>query len=198
MALSYAAAASQPPKQKAPIPELREHIKPDPTKVFTCFICCCLSFLPTTFHVYLQDPNDFNRRQNPKREVDFKKCPATVCNPCCLSCIRDYITFQEGPEIKCPFRCCEGYKYFKPTYLNYGTLPRLPKDYAEYTFWHEQFTLGKLNQKCNRCEHVCISFDETLDHLRKDCPKRKLPCKICKTLICFDEIDTHKNCYRSY
>ena len=192
MAFSYAAAASQPPTPKPPKSKPREHIILDPRKDYSdCAICCNKLFLPVTLNVFQQDPNDFNHRHNPNGKLDYKKCPAIVCNPCCLSCIRDYITFQEGPEIKCPFRCCEGYKYFKPTYLNYGTLPRLPKDYAEYTFWHQQFTLGKLNQKCNRCNHDCETFDETLNHLRKDCPKRKLPCKLCKTLISFDEIDTH-------
>ena len=53
MAFSYAAAASQPPTPKPPKSKPREHIIPDPKKVYNeCAICCNESFLPGTFNVF--------------------------------------------------------------------------------------------------------------------------------------------------
>lgn len=149
-----------------------------------CPVCCDEPFLPTTLNIFKKDM--------PKGEVlGIKKCPATNKNPICLTCIRDFINSQIGDNLVCPYKCCLGYKAPK-LYQTYGHNLRSSSDYAEDCMWTIMDSYNVLNKKCNRCEHTCETLEETLNHLRKDCIKRKIPCNYCKVLVPFDAQEDHK------
>jgi hypothetical protein len=181
MAFSYASALKKPIQKKEEIVEESPMGKQPNANNQDCIICYGPSFLPTRMQIH-------------NTEGVSKQCDATVCNPCCLTCLRDLISSQIGSQIKCPFGCCVGYKHSK-TYLNYGVLPRLPVEEAEYQLWHQQFKLGTLNRQCTRCEHICSTFNETINHSRKDCKKRKMTCRGCHQVMAFEDIAEHFDNY---
>lgn len=176
LTFSYADALQKNNRIQLPILET----KTDPNKSFTCPICYDIPFLPTSMNIYLTES-----------ENSIVKCNATVYNPCCLTCIRDFIDSQKDEIlVKCPYNCCTSFKH-KKTYLNYGKLPRSPTEEAEYELWYQQFKHGTINRKCTLCEHVCSTFVETINHSRNDCLKRKITCKECKEVMTFEDSCNH-------
>ena len=149
-----------------------------------CPVCCDEPFLPTTLNIFKKDFADGDVK-------GIKKCPATNKNPICLTCIRDFINAQIGDALVCPYNCCHGYKGPR-LFQTYGHSLRSNTDYAEDCMWTMMYSYNVLNKKCNRCDHTCDTLEETLNHLRKDCIKRKIPCNYCKVLVPFDEQEVHK------
>ena len=156
-------------------------IKLEPEKPI-CVICLEEPFLPVRYTVH---------GINKEGKLVYKFCPAGKRSFCCLTCIRAYCSTFEGYVIKCPWRCCEGIKPSKP-YLMYGEPNRKPEDYAEKFLWDSLDAYGVFNKKCNRCDHMCASMEEARDHPRKACPKRKIPCSGCQTLVMFEDIENHR------
>jgi len=149
-----------------------------------CPICLNEPFLPVSW-------NNIKEKMVRGQPIYLEKCPAANKNPICLTCVRDYLNSQEGDRAQCPSRCCYGYKGLD-LYQTYGFVLRTKKEYAEDCMWTLLDSYGVLNKQCNRCEHICETLEETLNHLRKDCLKRKIPCGGCKGLVPFNEIDVHK------
>ena len=149
-----------------------------------CPICLCEIFLPVTW-------NNIIQKMERGQSIKLLKCKATSKNPMCLTCARDYLNSQIGDKAMCPMRCCNGYKGLE-LFQTYGDIVRTKTDFAEDCMWTLMDSYGVLNKKCNRCEYTCITLEETLNHLRKDCIKRKIPCGGCRILVPFDEISIHK------
>lgn len=147
-----------------------------------CPLCLCEPFLPTTLNILIKNENDI---------ITIKKCLATSKNPMCLPCIRDFVNSQEGENLVCPYKCCIGFKAHK-LYQTYGDYLRGTNEFPEMCMWTTLYNYGVLNTKCNLCEYKCNTLEETLNHLRKNCIKRKLSCNECKILVSFNEIDIHK------
>ena len=158
-----------------------------------CAICLCPAFLP----VRLNNLTVIFNEISDEHELKVEHCPVSSRSPCCLTCIREFYHKTNGDEIiidfkyvKCPWNCCNGIMAPKP-YLMYGEFRRKPEDYAEDCFWKVLNTYDLFNKKCNRCDHMCASMEEARDHPRKACPKRKIPCSGCYSLVMFEDIENH-------
>ena len=124
----------------------------------------------------------------------YAKCQATLRNPCCLTCVRaHFITkINDGSDLVCPYRCCVSKKPSNnQVFLLYGEPARGPNDPADIYTWSLLDTYGVLNRVCPRCNIECTDLESVINHNKKDCPERLIPCKKCKVLVKFKDIDNH-------
>ena len=124
----------------------------------------------------------------------YAKCQATLRNPCCLTCVRaHFITkINDGSDLVCPYRCCVSKKPSNnQVFLLYGEPARGPHDPADIYTWSLLDAYGVLNRVCPRCNIECTDLESVINHNKKDCPERLIPCKKCKVLVKFKDIDDH-------
>ena len=148
----------------------------------TCQICYEQVECPVTFNAW-----DFDNHKQ-------YKCSASQCNPVCLLCARTYIDNMKKSgrnTFKCLYNCCE---MVNKGYMTYGELGRNPEDVPEPTLYRSMKDNGVT--VCRRCNTDCVTVYNLATHIKSTCPKRKLPCYVCKKL--FEACDLprhHETCY---
>ena len=127
--------------------------------------------------------------------IRYTKCPATLRNPLCLTCARAHFIkrIDDGYKLACPYNCCESeLPSINEVFRLYGEPTRKKNDPADIYTWGLLNAYGVLNRVCPRCNIECADLESVIDHNRKVCSERLIPCKKCNVLVKFKNIDAHK------
>ena len=122
------------------------------------------------------------------------KCPYSLRNPCCLTCIRAYFInkIENGFKLRCPTNCCKSeHPLNNEIFRLYGEVLRKKDEPADLYNWNILFNCGILNKICPRCNIECTDLESVINHNQKVCLDRLIPCKGCDELVKYREIHNH-------